>query len=932
MRSSALPSGFVPGQRYVSETQSELGLGLIVGVSGRRLEVDFPATGERRFYALPDPPLVRVEVAVEDHVRARDGTELLVREVRACGGLLTYVGEDDAGRRRELCETDLDDRLRFNRPAQRLLGARFDTDLWFGLRRQTWEQTMREAASPVRGLVGARIAPMAHQLDIAVEVARRDAPRVLLADEVGLGKTIEAGLILHRMLLTGRAQRVLVITPEPLLHQWLVELKRRFNLRFALFDAERFDAIDDPNPFLAEQQVLCALPWILAEPGAKQALLAAQWDLMVVDEAHHLTWSENEASPDYELVAALAAMTPGVLLLTATPEQLGRAGHFARLRLLDPQRFADLEGFLAEEAGYAPVASAAARLIDGHPLTGEEARRLGALLGDIEGVDTETLIERLLDRHGTGRVIFRNTRAAIEGFPQRVLHAHPLPEPEPYRSLGADPEARLAPERCDASGWQELDPRVDWLIHLLRAVGKEKVLLICAASRTVCDLRDLLFRRAGIQAAIFHEGMALRERDRAAAHFAAIEDGTRILLCSEIGSEGRNFQFAHHLVLFDLPRDPDLLEQRIGRLDRIGQMSLIRIHVPYLSGGPGEVLFRWYAEALASFKGPCPAGAALARQFGGALREALADPSGADALIERASQQRVRLNAELAAGRDRLLELHSHRPARAAPLVAGVEEEDAAAGVVAYLTGFWDGFGVEHEPAPGLSLVVRPGAHMLREAFPELPKEGLRVTFERPVALSHEHWEFMTWEHPLVRGAMGLIGASNLGTSTFAIVRAPGFKRASLLLEALYVAECQAPPALQAERFLPRTLLRFLLDETGLDRAHEVPAESLQGRCQGHNAKLAQLLLASRGTRVASMIAAGESRAQAALPGLREEALACMRALLDEEMARLVALARVNPNVRADEIAALAQRRECLERVLGVAQLRLDALRLILIG
>ena len=118
---------------------------------------------------------------------------------------------------------------------------------------------MRQSA--VRGFVGGRVDLIPHQLYIAREVAARLIPRVLLADEVGLGKTIEAGLILHRLHLTGRADRILILVPEPLIHQWFIEMLRRFNLLFSIFDDERCEAIEmhDPgaNPFLDSQLVIC---------------------------------------------------------------------------------------------------------------------------------------------------------------------------------------------------------------------------------------------------------------------------------------------------------------------------------------------------------------------------------------------------------------------------------------------------------------------------------------------------------------------------------------------------------------------------------------------------------------------------------------------------------------------------------------------------
>ena len=142
----------------------------------------------------------------------------------------------------------------------------------------------------------------------------------------------------------------------------------------------------------------------------------------------------------------------------------------------------------------------------------------------------------------------------------------------------------------------------------MRELQPDKVLVIAASAETALDIAWHLKNRNGIHAAVFHEGLSIVERDRAAAFFADKETGTQVLVCSEIGSEGRNFQFAHHLVLFDLPLNPDLLEQRIGRLDRIGQNQTIQIHVPYFENTAQQVMIRWYHEALSAFEHTCPAG------------------------------------------------------------------------------------------------------------------------------------------------------------------------------------------------------------------------------------------------------------------------------------------------------------------------------------
>ena len=113
--------------------------------------------------------------------------------------------------------------------------------------------------------------------------------------------------------------------------------------------------------------------------------------------------------------------------------------------------------------------------------------------------------------------------------------------------------------------------------------------------------------QANIKLALFHESLSLIQRDRNAAWFSE-PNGARILLCSEIGSEGRNFQFAHHLVLFDLPMNPELLEQRIGRLDRIGQTATIQIHIPYIENSWTHSMLRWHHEALQGIKKPLRGG------------------------------------------------------------------------------------------------------------------------------------------------------------------------------------------------------------------------------------------------------------------------------------------------------------------------------------
>ncbi|STU57684.1 RNA polymerase associated protein RapA [Klebsiella pneumoniae subsp. ozaenae] len=219
----------------------------------------------------------------------------------------------------------LDSKLVFSKPQDRLFAGQIDRMDRFALRYRARKFQSEQYRMPWSGLRGQRTSLIPHQLHIAHDVGRRHAPRVLLADEVGLGKTIEAGMILHQQLLSGAAERVLIVVPETLQHQWLVEMLRRFNLRFSLFDDERYAEAqhDAYNPFETEQLVICSLDFVRRSKQRLEHLCDAEWDLMVVDEAHHLVWSEEAPSREYQAIEQLAERVPGILLLTATPEQLG---------------------------------------------------------------------------------------------------------------------------------------------------------------------------------------------------------------------------------------------------------------------------------------------------------------------------------------------------------------------------------------------------------------------------------------------------------------------------------------------------------------------------------------------------------------------------------------------------------------------------------
>ena len=187
----------------MSHADAQLGLGIVAELEGRRVTLSFPAVGEDRTYAIENAPLTRLRFKVGDHITTLDDVELTVTEVTEQSGILSYTGLDHHDTECSISELELDCFVQLTTPQQRLLNGHFDRNRDFVLRVATLENLDRLQQSPARGLLGSRTSLLAHQLYIAAEVGRRHAPRVLLADEVGLGKTIEAGMIIQQQLLTG---------------------------------------------------------------------------------------------------------------------------------------------------------------------------------------------------------------------------------------------------------------------------------------------------------------------------------------------------------------------------------------------------------------------------------------------------------------------------------------------------------------------------------------------------------------------------------------------------------------------------------------------------------------------------------------------------------------------------------------------------------
>ncbi|HET9818453.1 MAG TPA: RNA polymerase-associated protein RapA [Rhodanobacteraceae bacterium] len=931
---------YTPGQRWISEAEPELGLGTVLRTDDRAVQVLFAKSGVVRNYSAHGAPLARATFRVGQRVAGR-GVSFVVERIDLRDGLLVYSGE-----KRELAEGQLDDEQSLSHADARLISARVDKPHDYELRKQALLARAATRRSDAWGILSARVDILPHQLGVVAACMEREHPRALLADEAGLGKTIEAGMLIARMLATGRAARVLLLLPDALVVQWFVELRRRFQMDFAIVDEDRCTAIagTDPatNPFGDEQLVIASLAWLASDPQRATQAAGSGWDMLVVDEAHHLEWTPEAAGPMYLAVEALARIAPSVVLLTATPEQLGRRAHFARLRLLDPARFDDLDGYLAEADRYVKLSPLAERIAAAEPLTAIQRTdlcerfphdpALQALVAAYPD-SPDALLSALIDRHGTGRVMHRNRRENVGGFSGRQLDIEVGPgqlEPTVRDDLLAEFEDDV---HAAASAQRALDyandPRIAWLLRLLEAHRDDKFLLI-AATRTKVEAIDAALRtRTGAGVACFHEGLTLLQRDRAAAWFAK-SDGARVLLCSEIGSEGRNFQFAHRLALWDLPLDPDLIEQRIGRLDRIGQDHPVVLHVALLPGTAQEVLVRWHADGTRVLR-ECPAdGRELLRRFGDRVVDIArahaaggeSDDAELDDLVASTANAHAELSLSIREGRDRLLELAA-RHAGGAALLEAMRSADRDESTHGLIEQCFEPFGVHVEDLGDDSLLLDP-EFLSTDALPGFADGPRRATFDRALALAREELDLLRMDHPLVEGAFDLLLAGEYGNAAFLVD--PALPPRSVLLESMYVLECIADVRLDAPRFLPPTPLCTCVDSRLAPRDYTPSPHSIaRARERSLDISRYRRYLSQL---VPPMLEKTDALAAERTHDISGAAVAQARAVFDARVERLRALAAINASVRPDEIASAEATRDALLAALARARPRLDAVRM----
>ena len=727
------------GDQLTHRFNPDLGIGRVTAIDGRLILVDFPQAGAT---------------------------------LRLAAGSDALVAENEGSQRRDLSLVG------------RLAAGDADDPADFLARLDILHLLAAREAGGLGSFLGGRVRLFPHQLHVAERATERMPVRWLLADEVGLGKTVEAALIMNRLLHTRKIERCLVVAPEALTVQWLGELWRKYHQVFTLIDGPRLDDVArdfgaGSNPFDIHRRAVIALETLIARPELTGQAVDAAVDLLVVDEAQRVRRPRGHpGEPSYRAIAPIAALGRHVLLLSATPLEDDAHGFFRLLQLLRPDEFPedmDVEARLGSGVPLPACTSSTRRAdIGGLPPRVPVAVDLappasagGTAAARDSGIDdTASVVEAVRHRSGPRpdpvggrRVVDRIRRALASGAALKGV-------------LGPD-ETGL---RQQADAMDRIDPRVHWLLTQARRWhrAKEKSLVFVAHRETLEMLREALSAQAQLASGVFHEDLSAARRDTEVARFHAA-DGPSILVSTEAGGEGRNFEFCHRLVLYDLPWKPSTVEQRIGRLDRIGRRIPVEIVYFRPASGIGADVVRLF-ERLGLFQEPM---AGLEPQLGhieGALEDLALDPG-----VSLSDRDIDRLLADARSARTRIREaayeqLHRdpYRAALGPSILARVPDLDELAEQVVVFAAGRLGFHVEHVRGRR-AYAIEFGNEALVDSLPGVPGGSSFVgSFDREYAVEDETIDFFSSGHPLVEGLLAQFEDDPRGRVARLEVQAPG--------------------------------------------------------------------------------------------------------------------------------------------------------------
>ena len=857
---------FSIGQRWFSQAEPELGLGIVEALGDRQVTMTFPAAKEKRTYNIKSAPLRRHMLSPGDQALSEDGSEFAVAQIKEQNGIVFYFGDGGDC----MPETQLKSDVSLIKPEERLLAGTFDGNGLFDFRYETLLLKRALQGYGAKGLEGSRINLIGHQISIFSDVAKKIKPRLVLADEVGLGKTIEAGLLAKHLIEKKMVKSILVLAPQTLQYQWFVELFKKFDLLFKTLGAG--DEVELSGKIDNDDFVIGNIKFLLEDSNAKNLVENKEWDLLIVDEAHRFKTGTDE----FKLLETLTHRAKCAFYLSATPEALGEENFFDLLRVLNPEKYHSYSDYVESEKVYR----------------------------EASGLSPE-----LLERYNYERDTFRNRRKNLESHDELF------------------PDKTLTPIRLEIdkpSDRKVIQAKAAELAQILRAHPDRKVFAIGKSRKLAIETQKALLDLIPVKVALFHGEQSLLERDRQAAYFADPE-GAQVLISAESGSEGRNFEFASELFLLDFPAHPQILLQRIGRLDRIGQKNPVTIHAPYIASTPEENLFLLYHQAFNLFE-RFPTG--LIEFYESKLEQIKSALENKDmAQIQALAQEYSQFQESVETSKNRFLDAHSYKQANVDAMREEIGKFHRERNIQTYLEKAFNFVGVDIEELFEKAYYIRPSDNMLIPSYPNLPAEGFSYTTERGIAMQREDLRFMNFESPLAQGTMELFTEGELGNCS--AITHQGKLGQNLFIEMIFKVEPKQKQYNDISRFFPLTPLRVLLDARGSDLTSKFPKkhiDSIAAPLEESQASAVSQGLPKQA--VLELVAKAKALASQRSQKYKNQAMEEIEKQYGAEIAKLRKWGADNEFSKA-ELKKLESAREELLKQTQLLEIELDAIRLI---
>lgn len=731
-------------------------------------------------------------------------------------------------------------------PLVRIANVSFDPEpAWFDIRLRAARLKAAYGSDDLSGLVNSRVILRPHQIFVAHRILEKPRPSMILADEVGLGKTVEAGLVLKELLARRSVARVLLIVPPNLISQWQTELRIKFNELFELVDRQALEHARQlrpgRNPWLSFPRAVMS-SYLARSADLRDDLAAGEWDLVIIDEAHHCRRTRagkgGNVTELYRTADALKDTSFGMMLLTATPMQLDPFEAFSLVELVEPGLYDGYQDFENEVFGSQELKWLVRTLQAWDDASGAEREQAGVLaLG--EGLEDdldsplgrEDAIEGLLGSIRIGTAMVRNRKRTVGGFTKRraVTSKVPLSEEEQeahqeleaYLRLGfanakgnsvrglelvtyqrilasssralvgalqtrrkrllgmaqsaclvvpegdelADDEA-AGPEPVIAEDDAELalldpliarfselsDTKPRALLKLVRDLiqgGADKILIFTQYLATQDLLRELLEPEFSV--VIFRGSLSRIEKDVAVQEFRR---RAQVMISTEAGGEGRNFQFCRTVINYDLHWNPMRIEQRIGRLDRYGQKRNVHIYNLIAKGTIEDRLVDIFEQRLNLFEATVGGLELILGDIEESLVDAILTSRGnldeAVAKFDRALELRLKdaVSVEEKSA-DFLIELGSYNEAVAKRLTEGLEEGRLRTDLELLVLHLLDYFPTARVVPEGDVYTITPPPVLERTTGQRLEK-SYHGTFSPAAAVQDESLDFFAFGHPLV--------------------------------------------------------------------------------------------------------------------------------------------------------------------------------------